>query len=148
MTTIKRKVDFKLKARSRKTIKPAGENDPADQPKRRGKIPRVARLMALAIRFDEMIRSGEAKDATELAILYDVTQPRMSQIRALSLLAPDIQEALLNLPQETNGRSPIHEKLLRPICSEIHFDRQREMWEDIRSNQSNPSPLSIVTQAR
>ncbi len=88
----------------------------------------------LAIQFDEMIRTAEAKDATELAILYDVTQPRMSQIRALSLLAPDIQEALLNLPQETIGRSPIHEKLMRPVCSEIDFDRQREMWREIYSN--------------
>ena len=140
MTTIKRKVDFKLKARSRKTIKPASEGEPAEPPKRRGKIPRVARLMALAIQFDEMICTGEAKDATELAILYDVTQPRMSQIRALTLLAPDLQERLLNLPQEFTGRSPINEKLLRPICSEIHFDRQREMWKAACPEPSTPDP--------
>ncbi len=131
MTTIKRKVAVTLKARSRRTIKPVGDDEAEAKPQRRGKIPRVSRLMALAIQFDEMIRSGEAKDATELAILYDVTQPRMSQIRALSLLAPDIQETLLNLPQETTGRSPIHEKILRPVCSEMDFDRQREMWKSI-----------------
>jgi len=137
MTTIKRKVAVTLKARSRRAIKPVGDDGAESKPPRRGKIPRVSRLMALAIQFDEMIRSGEAKDATELAILYDVTQPRMSQIRALSLLAPDIQEALLNLPQETTGRSPIHEKILRPVCSEIEFDRQREMWSEIAAVQSH-----------
>jgi hypothetical protein len=130
MTTIKRKVEFKINARSRRTIEPATDDALATKPTRKGKIPRVSRLMALAIKFDDMIRTGEAKDATELAILYDITQPRMSQIRALSLLAPDIQETLLNLPLETAGRSQIHEKLLRPISAEISFDRQREMWQE------------------
>lgn len=92
--------------------------------------------MALAIQFDEMIRTGEVKDATELAILYDITQPRMSQIRSLALLVPDIQEAILELPAETTGRSPIHEKVLRPVSSEIDFDRQREMWRDALAQQA------------
>lgn len=60
----------------------------------------------------------------------------MSQIRALALLAPDIQAAILKLPAETTGRSPIHEKLRRPACREIEFDRQREMWSEITAVQS------------
>ena len=138
MTTIKRKVDIKLSARSRRTIKPAEEREPGDKPKPRGKIPRVSRLMALAIQFDAMIQRGEVSDATELAILYDITQPRMSQIRAMTLLAPDIQEAILNLPKEHEGRCPIHEKALRPIRSEIDFDRQREMWNELRQSVTEP----------
>lgn len=134
MTTVKRKVNITLSARSRRTIKPAADES-EDQPKRRGKIPRVTRLMALAIQFDEMIRTGEARDATELAMLYDITQPRMSQIRSLALLAPSIQDTILNLPQETAGRSQIHEKMLRPTTSEIDFDRQREMWEVVSGTQ-------------
>ncbi len=135
MTTVKRKVNIKLAARSRRTIKPAAAE--ATEPvKRRGKVPRVARLMALAIQFDEMIRRGEVGDATELAMLYDITQPRMSQIRAMTLLAPDIQEAILNLPQEIEGRCQIHEKGLRPIRSEVDFDRQREMWAQLQQPSS------------
>ena len=80
MTTIKRKVNITLAARSRRTIRPAEERAADEKPKPRGKVPRVSRLMALAIQFDEMIRRGEVRDATELAILYDITQPRMSQI--------------------------------------------------------------------
>src|SRR6056297_860227 len=135
MTTVKRKVNIKLAARSRQTIKPAAAE--ATEPvKRRGKVPRVARLMALAIQFDEMIRRGEVGDATELAMLYDITQPRMSQIRAMTLLAPDIQEAILILPQEIEGRCQIHEKGLRPIRSEVDFDRQREMWAQLQQPSS------------
>ncbi|WP_413431520.1 hypothetical protein [Crateriforma spongiae] len=134
MTTIKMKVDVKLAAKKRRTIRPASEREPAEPAKRRGKVPRVSRLMALAIQFEEMLRNGEAKDATELAIAYSITQPRMSQIRSLTLLAPDIQEAILNLPLEFDGRSPIHEKLLRPIRSEINFDQQRQMWRSLQSS--------------
>jgi len=125
MITVKRKVDVKLVSRNRKTIVPATE----PRPERQGKIPRISRLMALAIQFEEMLQTGEVTDATELASLYNVTQPRMSQIRALTLLAPDLQETLLTLPRETTGRSQIHEKCLRPICAEVDFARQREMWK-------------------
>lgn len=127
MITVKRKVEVKLVTRSRKTIVPAAE----PRPERQGRIPRISRLMALAIQFEEMLQTGEVPDATELASLYNVTQPRMSQIRALTLLAPDLQETLLNLPRETTGRSQIHEKCLRPLCAEVDFARQRAMWKAI-----------------
>ena len=55
--------------------------------------------MALAIRCDQLLRSGAVPDSTALASLAHVTQPRMTQILNLTLLAPDIQEALLWLPQ-------------------------------------------------
>ncbi|XZE17667.1 hypothetical protein SH449x_002942 [Pirellulaceae bacterium SH449] len=40
----------------------------------------------------------EASDTIETARRGHVTQPRMSQIMDLNQLAPDMQEALLNLP--------------------------------------------------
>ena len=52
-------------------------------------VPRVAKLMALAIRFDQSIRDGVVPDQSELAALG-----RVSQILALLQLAPDIQEAI------------------------------------------------------
>jgi hypothetical protein len=65
--------------------------------------------------------------------LGHVTQPRMSQILNLTLLAPDIQEALLFLPRVTTGKSLIHEKMLRPIAAEVEWERQKEMWRKIQS---------------
>jgi hypothetical protein len=55
-------------------------------------------LMALAIRFEGLLRDGTAADLSELARLAGVTQPRMTQIMNLNHLAPDIQEQLLFLP--------------------------------------------------
>jgi hypothetical protein len=80
--------------------------------------------MALAIRFDEMLRTGEAADTIELARRGQVTQPRMSQIMALDQFAPDIQEALLNLPA-TKGKPETHEKRLRPIAAMLRWEDQR-----------------------
>jgi hypothetical protein len=55
----------------------------------------------------------------------------MSQIMALNQLAPDIQEALLNLPA-TKGKPEIHEKRLRPIAAMLNWKDQREAWNDLR----------------
>ena len=98
-----------------------------DQPPS-GRIPRISRLMALAIKFDRLIQDGTVSDQSELARLAHVTQPRMTQIMNLLHLAPDIQEQLLFLPQVRNGRDLIHEKMLRPIAAELSWENQRLMW--------------------
>lgn len=87
--------------------------------------------MALAIRFDRMIREGKVDSQTALAELSHVTQPRMNQILSLNYLAPDIQEAILHLPRTIKGDDPIHEKMLRPITAEISWRTQRSMWNQL-----------------
>ncbi len=77
-----------------------------------------------------MLRTGEASDTIELARRGHVTQPRMSQIMALNQLAPDIQEALLNLPA-AKGKTEIHEKRLRPITALLNWEDQRAAWKRI-----------------
>ena len=47
------------------------------------------------------------------------------------LLAPKIQEAILDLPQVTNGRDPITERQLRPIAAEPDWNKQLELWRQI-----------------
>jgi hypothetical protein len=69
-----------------------------------GRVPRISRLMALAIHFDRVVREGKVADLSELAGLAHVTQPRMTQIMNLNHLAPDIQEELLFLPPVSAGR--------------------------------------------
>jgi hypothetical protein len=59
------------------------------------RIPRITRLMALAIKFQDMIDRGEVKDYADLARLGYVTRARVTQIMNLTLLAPDIQEQIL-----------------------------------------------------
>ena len=96
------------------------------------RVPRISRLMALAIRFDEMLRRGEVKDLAELARLGHVTRARATQILNLTMLAPDIQEALLFLPLITGGRDTIKEWQVRPVAAEPVWGRQRRMWRQTR----------------
>lgn len=92
-----------------------------------GNIPRISRLMALAIRFDELIRSGEVQDYAELARLGHVTRARMSQIMNLLNLAPDIQEELLFLPPTTKGRDAIGERESRHLLVHADWNSQRRL---------------------
>jgi len=103
--------------------------DPPPPPE--GRIPRVSRLMALAIRFDRMISEGKVDSQTTLAALAHVTQPRMNQILSLNYLAPDIQEAILHLPRTQPSETAVHEKGLRSICAEDCWKKQREMWNKL-----------------
>ncbi len=125
MITVKRKLNITRNSRGQKVLATKGEHVetvPA------GRIPRVSRLMALAIVFDRMVQDGKVEDISDLARLAHVSQPRMTQIMNLNLLAPDIQEALLFLPPVTKGREPVHEKGLRDVVAEVDWGRQRSRW--------------------
>jgi hypothetical protein len=136
MITVKRKIQFAREAHGRRRVATETTEWP---PKDAGRIPRISRLMAVAIRLERLLLTGEVSDVMELARLGHVTQPRMSQILNLTLLAPDIQEELLFLPRVTAGKATIHEKLLRPIVVVTDWDKQREMWEALKSSLSNSS---------
>lgn len=133
MITVKRKVQFTRAAHGRRRITPATTEPKPVEP---GRVPRISRLMAVAIRLERMLQTGEVSDIRELARLGHVTQPRMSQILALTLLAPDIQEELLFLPRVTTGKATIHEKMLRPVSAEIDWEKQRELWRALHARQN------------
>jgi hypothetical protein len=67
----------------------------------RGRIPRVARLLALAHHFQELLDTCVVETQAELAKL---TPARVTQIMNLLALAPDIQEEIFFLPLVTEGR--------------------------------------------
>ena len=128
MTTITCKVQFTTRNRRRCL---AGANEP----ERRGpqaRVPRISKLMALAIRFDQLLRDGTVRDMSELARLAHVTQPRMTQIMNLLHLAPDLQEELLFIAPTTNGREHVHERAMRPLCAETSWPRQRRLWVSMK----------------
>jgi hypothetical protein len=88
----------------------------------------VAKLLALAHRFERLIESGEVRDYAELARLGRVTRPRLTQIMNLLNLAPDIQEAILCSPPVVEGYDPLTERQLRPLVAELDWRKQRIMW--------------------
>ena len=97
------------------------------------RVPRVTRLMALAIRFDEYLRET-GTTAAALAKYFGVTRAYLTQILNLTNLAPDIQEALLMLPRVELGRDPVLLRDLQGIAAELDWARQRGMWKEY-SNQ-------------
>jgi hypothetical protein len=129
MITVTKKVFLSRGPSGRKRLapeKPAAQSVPA------GHIPRISKLMALAIRFDGLLRERKVSDMSELARLAHVSQPRMTQIMNLLHLAPDIQEELLFLPLVAEGRDRIHERMLRPVTALPSWGEQRAEWESLR----------------
>jgi hypothetical protein len=106
---------------------------PVSPPAPAGRVPRISRLMALAIRFDDLLRRDEVKDLADIARLGHVTRARATQIMNLLMLAPDIQEALLFLPAVEAGRDPVREWQLRPIAAEPLWKNQRRLWGKLQS---------------
>jgi hypothetical protein len=129
MIKVKQKIQFTREAAGKRR---ANTDPKPDVPA--GRIPRISKLMALAIRYDRLIREGVVRDQSELARLANVSQPRMTQIMRLLSLAPDIQEALLFLPRVVRGKPTIHEKMLRPMAAEMDWGRQRRMWSEVRQD--------------
>ena len=64
-----------------------------------GRVPRIARLMALAIRCEQLIRDGIIANQSALADIGHITTARTTQIMTLLNLAPHIQEQILFLPR-------------------------------------------------
>jgi len=121
--TITKHVHFRHGRGTRKVLK----EGKAPKAELLGSVPRISRLMALAIHMQELVDSGEVADYAELARLAHVSRPRITQIMNLLHLAPDIQEKLLFLPRTDGGRAPIREHMVRPIAAIIDWRKQRRM---------------------
>lgn len=135
MITIKREIGFVRRPDKSQAIV-VSDGQPKAVPS--GRVPRISRLMALAIHFDRLVRDGKVADLSELARLAHVTQPRMTQIMNLNHLAPEIQEQLLHLPRVAAGRDDVTERTLRLVAAETDWCRQRRAWKHIRPTSISP----------
>jgi hypothetical protein len=135
--TVECKVHFKNGHRNRKRLQQG--KAPIPRPVVPGNIPRISRLMALAIRFEGLIISGEVQDYADLARLGFVSRARISQIMNMLNLAPDIQEDILFLPRIFKGKEPITEMDVRQIVAVTNWSLQREMWAKIKKLQLSKS---------
>ena len=130
--TFEAKVHFGAAARGRRRLL-RGESPPS-APIEPGRVPRVTRLLALAHRFDAFVQTGAVADHTDLARLAGVTRQRMSQIMNLLLLAPDIQEEIVDLPRTLSGRDEVTERHLRAVVVEPLWARQRALWRALMAS--------------
>lgn len=131
--TYKSTIKFR-RARSNKRIvvcEPSPGEPEAVPPPAHARVPRIARLVALALRFDRLIHDGVVADQADLARLGHITRARASQIMNLLQLAPDILEAILFLPLVESGRDPIRERQMRQIAAVLDWGKQRVLWQDL-----------------
>ncbi len=122
-------VSFRRVECGRKRLK-AGSEEPLPES---ASIPRVAKLMALALRFEKLVAEGLVESYADLARLGGVSFARMSQILNLLNLAPDIQEALLFLRKTPGGHDPISEWNLRDLVAEADWTKQRRAWRKLQN---------------
>jgi hypothetical protein len=127
--TVERDFTFKSGLFGKKCVAPKSD---AEKPKPSpGKLPRITKLMALAIRFEELLRTNVVSDYVELAKLGHVTRARITQIMNLRLLAPDIQEQILFLARVPQGTKQVTLKQLQPIAVQSDWKQQRRLWKSL-----------------
>ena len=97
----------------------------------RGRIPRISRLVALAIKLERLLRDGTIESHRAVAEVGQISRSRMSQILTLADLAPSIQEAILFLPRTITGRDPITEAAVRPIAREVDWEWQVKQFRSL-----------------
>ncbi len=113
-------------------LHPPSRMMPGAAPPEAGRLPRVTKVLALAIQFQEMIRTGDARDCADLARLAGVSRERISQIMKLLWLAPDIQMEVLYFPSVSGVNFPIRERALRSISNRICWVEQRDLWANLK----------------
>lgn len=105
------------------------------------RLPRITRLMALALRYEGLLEQGLVKSHQELADLAGVERSQISTILRFRLLAPDIQEWLLNLPETEKGNDPVGMIELRSIAAHASWEKQRDQLHRLIPDQF---PLSAL----
>jgi hypothetical protein len=83
----------------------------------------LVKALARAYRWKRMLEEGEYTSITELAAAEKINQSYLCRVLRLTLLAPDIVEAILD------GKQPADlqlDQLFKPFPNE--WDRQREMF--------------------
>lgn len=109
----------------------ARDGDHSGQNRDTGRVPRISRLMALAIHLQKLIDNGAVRDYAEIARITGLTRARVTQIMNLTLLAPEIQEQILFLPRIENGHDPIAERNIRKITCEVTWSKQKMLWKKL-----------------
>ena len=82
--------------------------------------------MALAIYYEDLVSQGHAHDYVEIATLGHVTRARVTQIMNLRLLAPNIQEQLLDLPRTYSKGIFVGLRELQPVALVKDWEKQKQ----------------------
>lgn len=105
---------------------------PADvPPPTPDRVPRVARMLALAHHWRGLIRDGVVNDQAALSRLLGVSRARVTQVMDLLYLAPDIQEEILFLAPAPVGCTPIRHRDVPRVTADPSWEGQRSRWRGL-----------------
>ena len=96
------------------------------------RVPRIARLLALAWHIEEQVRSGALASYAAAARLGHISRARLSQIVSLLNLAPDVQEQVLFSQRPTRGRPELALRHLLRVAATLDWHEQRRRWRKLR----------------
>jgi len=90
-------------------------------PRGKPKLPKVPRtppvveFLRKALEWRALLKSGEAKNQSDIAKREGISRVRVCQVMWLLRLAPEIQQHVLAMPKML-GRGEVTERMLRPIA--------------------------------
>jgi DNA invertase Pin-like site-specific DNA recombinase len=98
-------------------------------------VPRISRLLALALKLEQMIQEGTVKNYSQLARLSEVSAARITQVMNLLHLAPDIQEEILFVNTQ---QAQLRESAIRKLSGVVLWSEQRDRWHQLLRAPSPP----------
>ena len=91
---------------------------------------RLCQTLVLAHQLKYLMESRNIRSMFKLAQWLKLSYSRVNQIMALVYLAPDIKEQILC--SKDPGVMAVAENDIRPIASELMWEKQRKRWEHLK----------------
>jgi hypothetical protein len=98
-------------------------------------VPRIARLLALAHKWEGIVRRGEVRNCAEIARLMGLTRARVTQVCNLTLLDPCLLSTLI----EARFSSLVTTRQLHQVAAEPVWLEQRKRWDSEFAEMSSRS---------
>ena len=111
------------------------KNPTADAPKQ---LPRLCHALLAGHQINQKLQDNPNENYASIARATGLSGARITQIVGLTLLAPDIQEAIL--VSDDPAIRKLSERALRPMAAEPIWERQRELWKSLRRHVGKPLP--------
>lgn len=98
--------------------------------------------MAMAIRCAHLIDTGVVSDQAAVAAVAGMTRAWVTVVMRLNALAPDIQEALLDL----DAKAAVDHRAVQRIAMRTDWACQRKQWQSLAlsANWAAPKALAAV----
>lgn len=100
----------------------------------------LARRMAMAIRCGQLIDTGVVSDQAAVAAVAGMTRAWVTVVMRLNALAPDIQEALLDLDAEAT----VDHRAVQRIAMRTDWIWQRKQWQSLALSASWAAPKALA----